>query len=93
MYLGTFYLILATFIASRLCAVPYESLKRFETAAKNYNGAVLEMSNTDIKMKTSLLDSGKLGSISNKLKALSRAAGPLVMLASVLFMEDVEAVR
>ena len=93
MYLGTFNLILASFIAACLCAVPDDSLKSFETAAKNYNDDVLEMSNADIKKKTSLLDSGKLGSIAKKMKALSKVAGPLVMLASVLFFEDEEAVR
>ena len=93
MYLGSFYLILASFISARLCAVPYDSLKSFDTAAKNYNDAVSEMSNANIKKKTSLLDSGKLRFLAKKLKALSKAAGPLVMLASVLFFEDEDAVR
>ena len=93
MYLGTFYLILASFIAAHLCAVPYESLKSFETATKNYNDAISEMSNANIKKKASLLDSGKLRSITSKLKALSRAAGPLVMVVSMLAFEDVEVAR
>ena len=81
MYFGTYYLILASFSAVILCTVPIpdDSLKSFETAAKHYNDDVLEMSNADIKKKTSLLDTGKLGSIAKKLKALSKVAGPLVM--------------
>ena len=95
MYFGTFYLILASFIAIILCAVPIpdDSLKSFGTAARNFNDAVSEMSNANIKKKTSLLDTGKLRFIAKKLKALSKAAGPLVMLASVLFFEDEDAVR
>ena len=92
MYFGTFYFISATFIATHHCAVPYESLKSFETATKNYNDAVSEMSNANIKKKASLLDSGKLRSITSKLKALSTAAGPLVLFVSILF-EDVEVAR
>ena len=93
MYLGTFYFILATFIATLHCYDPDDPLKSFGTAAKNYNDAVSEMSNANIKRKASLLDSGKLRSITSKLKALSRAAGPLVMVVSILAFEDVEVAR
>ena len=93
MYLGTFYFISATFIATLHCYDPDDPLKSFGTAAKNYNEAVSEMANANIKKKTSLLDSGKLRFIAKKLKALSKAAGPLVMLASVLLFEDEDAVR
>ena len=92
MYLGTFYFILATFIATLHCYDPDDPLKSFGNAAKNYNEAVSEMSNANIKKKASLLDSGKLRSITSKLKALSRAAGPLVLVVSILF-EDVEVAR
>ena len=92
MYLGTFYFVTATFIASLHCYDPDDPLKSFGTAAKNYNEAVSEMANANIKKKTSLLDSGKLRSITSKLKALSTAAGPLVLFVSILF-EDVEVAR
>ena len=54
---------------------------------------MLEMTNANIQQKTSLLDAGKLRSFTTKLKALSKAAGPLAMVISVLFLEDVEAAR
>ena len=93
MYFGTFYFILTTFIGTLHCYDPDDPLKSFGTAAKNYNEAVSEMANANIKKKTSLLDSGKLRSITSKLKALSRAAGPLVMVVSILAFEDVEVAR
>ena len=92
MYLGTFYFILATFIATLHCYDPDDPLKSFGNAAKNYNEAVSEMATANIKKKASLLDSGKLRSITSKLKALGRAAGPLVLVVSILF-EDVEVAR
>ena len=92
MYLFTFYFILTTFIASLHCNDPDDPLKSFGSASKNYNDAVSEMSNANIKKKASLLDSGKLRSITSKLKALSTAAGPLVLFVSILF-EDVEVAR
>ena len=93
MYFSIFYFIFATFIGTLHCYDPDDPLKSFGTAAKNYNEAVSEMANANIKKKTSLLDSGKLRFIAKKLKALSKAAGPLVMLASVLLFEDGDAVR
>ena len=93
MYFGTFYFILPTFIATLHCYDPDDPLKSFGTAAKNYNEAVTEIANANtIKKKTSLLDSGKLRLITSKLKALSTAAGPLVLFVSILF-EDVEVAR
>ena len=93
MYFGTFYFVTATFVATLHCYDPDDPLKSFGQAAKNYNDAVSEMSNANIKKKASLLDSGKLRSITSKLKALSRAAGPLVMVVSILAFEDVEVAR
>ena len=92
MYLCNFYFIFATFITTLHCHDPEKKKKSFGTAARNY-GDVLEMSHADIKKKTSLLDNGKLRSISKKLLALSKAAGPLVLFISTIFFEDVEATR
>ena len=93
MHLGTFYFIWATFIGTLHCYDPDNALNNFGTAAKNYNQAMLEMTNANIQKKTSLLDTGKLRSFTTKLKALSKAAGPLVLFISAIFFEDVEATR
>ena len=93
MHLGTFYFIWTTFIGTLHCYDPDNALNNFGTAAKNYNQAISEMTNANIQQKTSLLDAGKLRSFTTKLKALSKAAGPLAMVISVLFLEDVEFAR
>ena len=90
MYLGTFYFILATFIATLHCYDPDNELTNFGTAAKNFNEAVSTMSDANIIKKTSLLDSGKLRWVTSKLKALLKAAGPLAIVVSIVFSEDVE---
>ena len=90
MYLGTFYFILTTFIATLHCYDPDNELTNFGTAAKNFNEAVSTMSDANIIKKTSLLDSGKLRLVANKLKGLLQAAGPLAIVISIVFSEDVE---
>ena len=56
MYLGTFYFILATFIATLHCYDPDDPLKSFGTAAKNYNEAVTEIANANtIKKKNKFI--------------------------------------
>ena len=90
MHLSTFYFIWATFIGTLHCYDPDNELTNFGTAAKNFNEAVSTMSDANIIKKTSLLDSGKLRLVANKLKGLLQAAGPLAIVISIVFSEDVE---
>ena len=91
MYLCNFHFILVTFLTTfHYCNT--DIIKSFGTAAKDYAN-ILDMSRANIGKKTSLLDSGKLRSVSTKLLLLSKAAGPLVLVASLFIFEDVEAKR
>ena len=65
MLLWNYVFILATFMATLHCYDKDNMLTNFGTASKNF-GEVLEISNANIKIKASLLDTGKLRLVSNK---------------------------
>ena len=94
MYLHNFYLILATVIATlHSCNASSDPIKRFETAVGQYERKILEMSNANVVKKTHLLDTGKLTSVSKKLLTLGKAAGPLILIVSIVFFQDIDKVR
>ena len=84
--------ILATFMATLHCYDKDNMLTNFGTASKNF-GEVLEISKANIKIKASLLDTGKLKSFGKKLLALSKFAGPLFLFISTVASEDIERTR